>query len=54
MLYITTLEADFTSKQTFLGIVEQFIIENDHCKDVHVACENCRVVMKVIVIITHY
>ena len=48
MLCISTLEVDFSSKQTYLGVVEQFITENDHCRDV--ACENCRVVMKVNVI----
>ena len=50
MLYISTLEADFSSKQTYLGVVEQFVTENDHCKDGHEACENCncRVLMKVI------
>ena len=36
MLCISTLEADFSLKQTHLGVVEQFITENDHCKDVHV------------------
>ena len=46
MLCISTLEADFSSKQTYLGVVEQFITDNNHCKDVHVACANCRVVMK--------
>ena len=37
-------------KQTYLGVVEQFITENDNCKDVHVVCGHCGVVMKVIVI----
>ena len=36
-------------KITYLGVVEQFITENDNCKDVHVACEHCGVVMKFIV-----
>ena len=53
MLCISTLEADFfkvsNQKQTYLGVVEQFITENDNCKDVHVVCEHCGVVMKVIV-----
>ena len=49
MLYISTLEVDFSSKQIYLGVVEQFITDNNHCKDVHVTCANCRVVMKVIV-----
>ena len=53
MLCISTLEADFfnvsNQKQTYLGVVEEFITENDNCKDVHVACENCGVVMKIIV-----
>ena len=51
MLCISTLEADFlkvsNKKQTYLGVVEQFITEND--KDVHVAYANCGVDMKVIV-----
>ena len=42
MLCISTLEADFlkvsNKKQTYLGVVEQFITENDNCKDVHVVC----------------
>ena len=42
MLCISTLEADFlkvsNQKQTYLGVVEQFIAENDNCKDVHVVC----------------
>ena len=53
MLCSSTLEGDFLTvynkKQTYLGVVEQFITENDNCKAVHVACENCGVVMKVIV-----
>ena len=28
-------------KKKLLGVVEQFITENDYCKDVHVACGNC-------------
>ena len=36
-------------KQTYLGVVEQFITENDNCKDVHVTCGHCGVVTKVIV-----
>ena len=30
-------------------MVEQFITENDNCKDVHVVCGHCGVIMKVIV-----
>ena len=41
MLCISTLEADFSSQQTYLGVAEPYITENYHCKDVHVACENC-------------
>ena len=48
MLCISTLEVDFSSKQRYLGVVEQFITDNDNCEDVHVTCEHCRVVMKVI------
>ena len=44
MICISTLEVDFFSKQTYLGVVEKFITENYHCKDV--ACENCGVLMK--------
>ena len=51
MLCISKLEADFlkvsNQKQTYLGVVEQFITENDNCKDVHVVCGHCAVVMKV-------
>ena len=50
MLCMSTLEADFlkvsNQKRTYLGVVEQFITENDSCKDVHVACGHCGVVMK--------
>ena len=53
MLCISTLEADFLKvsiqKLTYLWVVEQFIMENDNCKDVHVACGHRGVVMKVIV-----
>ena len=37
------------SKQTYLGVVAQFIMENDNCKYIHVACQNCRVFINVIV-----
>ena len=30
-------------------MAEQFITENDNCKDVHVVCGHCGVIMKVIV-----
>ena len=53
MLCFSPLEADFlkvpNKKQTYLRVVEQCITENNNCKDVHVACEHCGVVMKVIV-----
>ena len=53
MLCISTLEVDFlkvpNQKQTYLGVMEQFIMESDNCNDVHVACNICGVVMKVIV-----
>ena len=49
MLCISILEAEFSSKQTYLRVMEQFITEKYQCKDVHIACENFRVGMKVIV-----
>ena len=36
-------------EHTHLGVPEQFITANDNCKDVHVVCGHCGVVMKVIV-----
>ena len=52
ILCISTLESDFlkVSNQKYLGVVEQFITKNNNCKDVHVVCGHCGVVMKVIVI----
>ena len=56
MLCISTLEADLlkvsNQKQTYLGVVEQFITENDNCKDAHIVCAHYEVIMKVIVMKT--
>ena len=52
-LCISTLETPFLKlhhqKQTFLGVVERFIVENEDCQDVNTPCEECGDILLVVI-----